>query len=101
MFGTDSRDDGQTEHAAAGHVELRQGNVLDQVAVEPSLKTEAPGHAVWVRPWGPRPGLERPEHRDHSRRGEALRQLQGLGLRAGPHGTSWTAVQAEDTAGPQ
>lgn len=60
MFGTDSRDDGQTEHAAAGHVELQQGNVLDQVAVEPSLKTEAPGHAVWVRPWGLRPGLARP-----------------------------------------
>lgn len=41
MSGTDSRDGRTDRHATAGR--LRHRNVLDQVAMELSLKTEAPG----------------------------------------------------------
>lgn len=35
-------------------------NILDQVAMEPALKTEAPGLRGGVRSWSPRPGLACP-----------------------------------------
>ena len=60
MSGTDSRD-GWTDRTRCSRTRgVRHGNVLDQVAMEPSLKTEAPGRAAWVRPRGPRPGLAHP-----------------------------------------
>lgn len=60
MSGTDSRD-GWTDGTRCSRTHgVRHRNVVDQVAMEPLLKTEAPGCRVWVRPWGPRPGLAHP-----------------------------------------
>lgn len=67
MSGTDSRDGWTDRNAAAKTLGVRHRNVLDQVAMEPSLKTEAPGlHGMGQAP-GPQawPGTSVPHPAPH------------------------------------